>query len=211
VRGSHEFLGVHAPPAPPALAEPIITYAEGKPFAVFCGVCRSGCVLVTAERPLETALALERKHCAPKLCQTCGTPSSTYGCEACREAREQKRIEDDFRKATKIPIEQYGEPFVALPAGRYLDPESWEEDDEAFEVDGVRFVWGTSEDRPAVDLQRECMECWLEEQHEDAYEHVDDAKLAEAQKLVDEALAGVFSYVEDRSVAVILPPNAEEQ
>lgn len=191
---------------------PIVTYAEGKPFAVFCGECRSGCVLVTAERPLETAIAMEAKHCAPNLCQTCGTVAPSYGCEACREAREQKGIEEDFRKATKIPLEQYGEPFVALPAGRYLDPESWEDDDdrECFEVDGFRFVWGTSPETPVVDLQRECSEQWLQEHHEDAYDQVDEVKLAEAQKLVDEALAGVVSYTEDRSVAVILHESSEE-
>ena len=91
--------------------------------------------------------------------------------------------------------------------------DAWIDDPErpCGEVDGVRFVWAAQEHRERFQL-RDRIEWWLEEEHhEDACEQVDWDKVAAAQAIVDEALAGVVSYVVDTSVAVILPTRSGAQ
>jgi hypothetical protein len=72
--------------------------------------------------------------------------------------------------------------------------------------DGTRWVWGTETVRASFDLSYAIRENLQDEgMHEDAFDQAHTHKLNVAQQLIDEALADVVSYFEDRSVAVVLP------
>ena len=195
------------------MKDPIVGYdAEGKPFAVFCGECLGSCALVTPSRSLEEAIQQEREHCHPR-CPLCGAERArnTF-CAPCASAREQKDLETFFRRAKHVPLSEYDGRYCVAPGDDDFDaPDAWDDNPErpCGEVDGVRFVWGTEGEGHEVDLERECSENWLADAYEDASDHVDWPKIREAQKLVAEALSGITTYREDRSIAVILPPITE--
>jgi hypothetical protein len=198
----------------------MILYRAGstEPYAVVCGECeRRMWRLATfgdGPRALEEAKRIARHCCTPEPCE-CGAERRRFYtvCDACLKKRDRERLHADFEKARKVLLADYDGAMVYTANEEYVSTGDWDDEyHSAFVLDdGTRFVWGTEAEKATVDLEWECSENWLEEHHEDASDWVDFAKLREAQKLVDEALAGVVSYYEDRSVAVILPPPSEDE
>lgn len=196
--------------------EPMILYRAGstEAYAVVCGECElSMWRLATfggGPRALEEAKRIARHCCTPEPCE-CGAEKRRgwIYCDACLRRRDREELHAAFAKAKKVPLAEYDGEMVTDGNDWFEAPSDVDADHALVLDDGTRFVWGTQPERPDVDLERECVDIWLEEQHEGAVEQVDFDKLREAQKLVDEALADVVSYVEDPSVAVILPPRGE--
>lgn len=198
--------------------EPIVLCREGstEPYGVVCGECQSSMWPLRAfgggPGALEEVKRIARQCCVPDPCE-CGAEKRRgwIYCDACLRRRDREKVHAAFAKAKKVPLAEYDGEMVTDGNDWFEAPSDVDADtDHALVLDdGTRFVWGTQPERPDVDLERECVDHWLEEHHEDAVDWVDFAKLREAQKLVDEALADVVSYFEDRSVAIILPPRGE--
>lgn len=200
---------------------PVILYEVGSlPVAVMCGECRMSVwrldTFGAGPGSLDAATEAADHCCHPRPCPTCGEALKRGSwCHPCRVKADADRVQRDFETATKVLLGDYSEAYV-FDGVDYIDANDVEEhmaDGDLKPIvaaDGTRFLWGTEPEKPRVDLERECSEDWLQEHHEDAIEQVDMAKIREAQKLVDEALAGVTSYYEDRSVAVILVPADDE-
>ncbi len=130
-----------------------------------------------------------------------------WGCEVCLQTKHEAAVRAAFAAATKISPEAYTGDIVCLDVDGGYYPDIYDIDrGELLEVDGVRFAWGTVRGpSPTVDLETECQERWLDNEHEDAIEEVDFDKLAQAQALVNEALSAVHTYYADYSVAVVVP------
>lgn len=195
--------------------EPIVLCREGstEPYGVVCGECQSSMWPLRAfgggPGALEEVKRIARQCC---VCE-CGAEKRRgwIYCDACLRRRDREELHAAFAKARKVLLADYDGAMVYAANKEYVSTGDWDDEyHSAFVLDdGTRFVWGTEAEKATVDLERECKDHWLEEHHEDAPDWVDFAKLREAQKLVDEALADVVSYVEDPSVAVILPPRGE--
>lgn len=191
------------PPAPIPLTDP-----SGTVRGFECGKCRAPYYLVIATYTLEWLHRRAQECCGQKTCEACGAPtSSAYtNCQACRAKKKREALLAAFAKAKKVPLAEYdGEMVTDGEEDSFASTTDVDEDSDAIELDdGTRFLWGTAPVKASIDLENECRESWLEEHHESAHEGVDWDKLAEAQVLVDAALAGVVTYFEDRSVAVVL-------
>jgi hypothetical protein len=120
-------------------------------------------------------------------------------------AETSEREQRMFEKAKKVPRSEFS-GWVTDGGEFYRDVKDIDDSlDCALEADdGTHFFWATREERPHVDLARECADSWLDDHHENAFEQVNMTKLAEAQKLVDEALSKVTTYWEDERIAVIV-------
>ena len=191
---------------------PILVYAEGKPFAVFCPGLHSAVLVSTYGGSVDDAIrsAAACAQCVPPRCETHG-PYEHY-CRSCSAEKALAKLHAAFDRAKKLPIAEYdGEMVAGDDIESFAAADSWDsiEDDAYVLDDGTRFLWGTSPETPKVELDRE-LEGWIQETHESACEQVDYRKLAEAQELVNEALSGVVSYYPDESIALILPPREEE-
>lgn len=191
---------------------------DGKPYGVVCGRCQSSMWKLSsfgggAELSLQHALQAASRCCGEQPCAKCGSPIKPHSfCLPCHLKEDAERTQRDFDKATKLPVLEYTGTFVTDGDEQFVESCDWRDVDDPIELaDGTRFLWGTRPEKPSVDLERVCSEDWLQGHHEDAYDQVDTNKLREAQKLVDEALARVVSYYEDRSVALLLPPPDEDE
>ena len=190
----------------------------GEVVLVMCGGCRMASWSVrmfggAGPGALDECYRVAREHCERKPCDRCGAPRDTTCyviCRDCRAAKERENLHAAFANAKKVPLAEYDGEMVTDG-----DEDGFEfildfdaNTDHALELDdGTRFVWGTRPEGASIDLEDECRESWLQEHHEDAFDAVDLDKLAEAQVLVDQALARVKTYYEDRSIAVVLPPR----
>lgn len=181
-------------------AKPIVLYdSKRKPFGVMCGRCKSSLSLVSTfgggPNALSTAKQLQAECCQPKLCDRCGKPKDSW-CQPCHAAIEREKLHADFAKAVKVSLADYDGKMITDGDELFRDAGDWDPDnDEPLTLDdGTRFMWGTYPEKAAIDLEQACSDDWLSEHHEDAFDWVDIPKLKEAQKLVDEALAGVTTY-----------------
>lgn len=192
-------------------AEPIITYdASGKPYAVFCGVCHAGAWRVASFSGDVDAAVRAAQGCCPRACATCNAPLAPRSfCRPCAVAEELARTHRAFEKAQKVALADFAGRFVS--DGDEGCAESADARDlEPLEApDGSRFLWGTHTETAVVDFEHE-LERWLDGHHEDACESVDYTKLAEAQRIANEALSGVKTIYADTSIAVLLPPPEED-
>lgn len=200
------------------MADPIVTHlATGEPFAVFCGSCSSTAWRLASfgggHGALDAALDAARYCCTPRACDDCGASRERHYicCRPCLDKRARVKIHEQFAKAEKVSLRDYKGAFLADDEDYYVHTSEAEDDDEHALVldDGTRFLWGTTESRPKVDIEREC-ESWLEEHHEDAMDHVDLKTLRKAEVLVNDALSAVVTYWADTKVAVLLASNATE-
>lgn len=197
----------------------IVLYTEsGEPWGVTCGKCIAFVSRLATfgggPMALESALEAAKSCCGPRTCSECGNSMSGSWCQPCRYAKELSRSQAAYEKATKVTLAEYTGLMVATDDtdGSVVDADGaldLPNGDVFFAADGTRFVWGASPDTPTVDLEHE-LENWLQEHHEEAESQVDHVLLRKAEALVNQALSGVESYYEDRSVAVILPPAEEE-
>ena len=167
-----------------------------EPAGYFCGKCGT-----IYGRPSGDFLESATRCCS---CSTCGAEIGRSWCKDCRAKHEAEQEAVDYEKAKKVPLAEYAERFLFLD-GRYVDLDN----EDAFE--GYEWAFGCSPIKPSMDLAREISESVLSDHHEEAEEWVDDEKIAAAQKLIDEALADVVSYEEDRSVVVILHAQPKEK
>jgi hypothetical protein len=190
--------------------KPFIVYASGTPYGVTCAGEHRLWSLTTFGGNVDGALQAAGlcEKCRPPTCEKHG-PYSGF-CRPCADEREAAKLEESFAKAKKVPIDEYDGEIVAGndDYGSYAPTSDWcdLEDDCFVAADGTRFLWGTTLEKPRINLEDEVDSC-LEEHHESAREHVDFEKLRAAQVLVDEALDRVVSCFPDESVAVILPPK----
>lgn len=164
----------------------------GAPQGYFCSSCGT-----VYPRPDEEAKGIADRCC---LCRDCGARIDRGWCKPCQEKREAERDAADYAKAKKVPLSEYTGKFVYIDgAGHegYVAVDSL--DDEERE-----WAWGCTSERAALDLGDAIDSDLHDNHHEDARDWVDWPKVAEAQKLVDEAIKDVESWHEDRSVVVLL-------
>lgn len=199
---------------------PIVLYRERVticgvsyvPVGALCGECLGG-VWRTASfgdgpGALDAALGAADSCCHPQPCQTCDTPIARGSwCHPCRVKADAARDQRDYDKARKVPLAESDATMVTDGEDFWTRDDVVDDDTDHALVaaDGTRFLWSTAPTTASVDLERACDEDWLEEHHEDASDWVDWPKIRQAQALVDEALKGIVTYHEDRSVAVVLP------
>lgn len=187
----------------------------GESFGWVCGACKSA-VEINA-RGRETAAAC----CTDKpadVCVDCGGAPTFHNprtCNACSAARIRAKERAAYDKAKKVPIAEYDvDMFYLEGAGNegYVNTDDWEDDvDGSFPDARPSWAWGTYEEKPTADLAAWVSEDVLQEHHEGACDSVDDKKIALAQTLLNEALAGVTTFYMDRSVVVLLPPREPDE
>lgn len=172
-----------------------------------CGTCGAG--------PYETEQIAH--WCC--VCQTCGTPKDKRSwCRPCADARNEKRDAEAFAKATKVALDNYGHTHVYWEGHGdegYVDVDSIEDELAELAHAGYAppaYVWGCSDSaRPSFCVEDEIRNRLGDEHHESVVESVIDGgdEVTKAQALIDQALMRGHGFVEDRSVAVMLPAKAE--
>jgi hypothetical protein len=151
-------------------------------------------------------------------CEECGQPHLGGWCRPCAKKRADESDMAAFEKATKVPLAEYKHDYVMCDGlggglakgadeGGYLHVDSL--DDAWAPEHRPKFVWGCApQDKPSYNLAEELTERLSDEYHENVLEAVVSGgpEIEEAQKLLDKALArGIDGFVEDRSIAVLLP------
>jgi hypothetical protein len=146
----------------------------------------------------------------------CGAPLVVRRglCLECLSVEEARQLQAAFDAAEKVPLSQYRGKYITVETdddeinvAEAGDVDDWERDGCNVLADGTRFVWGTTPEPAVFDLEEYLHDYLSSEHHEDASDWVDSKKIAEAQILVDEALRDVVTYMVDRSIAVIVPPE----
>ncbi len=73
--------------------------------------------------------------------------------------------------------------------------------------DGTRYLWAAVAEVARFDVVNAAYEYIGQEHHEDAWEWVDEGKVSEAQRLIDEALSKVITYWQDETLAILIGPS----
>lgn len=183
----------------------------GKIVGYVCSKCKmmaTNAMFGDGPEALENALARTTECCVPKICQKHQKEVRRHCayCDQCESEKRWEREQERFDKAKKIPYSEYTGEFLYRDGfgneGYFSADEHGEmEDDEG----PITWAWGCTEETVTerdCDLSDHVYECILSDHHESAGDYVDDAKIAEASKLLFEACKDVKSYMEDNSVVV---------
>lgn len=169
------------------------TAPDGKKASAWvCGKCR--------RVQVDEAFA---RTCCDRRCSECSTPvrAGALLCDVHWKEREQRREQERFEKATKIPVEAYDHEYVCIGYDSYVTVDHWRDGAECGEA--PRWAWAvTDHGMPRLDATS-ILESALEEHHEDAIDEVDTEGL---QLALDEwrAKQSMRSFFCDESRAVVL-------
>lgn len=173
---------------------PIELFQKGKDEA--CAWVCAGCHLAQGDRQH----ALE--CCAPWSCDSCGAVIERHSyCQPCHEKKEADREVVLLANAKKVPLAEYGCPYLSCPRC----DEIFDSGDEHDVCPGIAWAWGCHEERLTLDAES-ILSSALEEHFEDACEYVDsDTLQVVLNAWVKEHGDKVITYFEDTSVVVLLP------
>lgn len=159
---------------------------------------------------IEESLRIATECCIPKMCEKHGKEVTKYytNCDMCRNESRWAKEQAIFDKAEKVPYSEYTGEFLYRDGfgneGYFSTSEVFDDDME--DDDGpITWAWGCIEETVTeqdCDLSDHVYEHILQDHHESAGEYVDEAKVAEASKLLFEACKGVKSYQQTESVVV---------
>lgn len=146
-------------------------------------------------------------ECCDRHCARCGVSVRVgyTACDACRRTLARDREAALFRKARRVPLDEYDGEYVCFGYDRYV-PTDCAEGEDGDCVDGVIFAWGCEEIvGPRLDAGGILVDA-LEDHYEGAIEAVDATAL---QSALDEWCGAnrVVSYLRDDSVVVVLPAS----
>ena len=193
------------------LKKPITICVTVDGSTVFCVTCPTCRRLFTSEGT-DTATSHATTCCDPR-CRDCGltVPAHRARCVACELLREREKEARLFGEATKTTPEAYGDGWV------HLDTEGLRTSDYFASVTDAldwclengqprpAYVWGCTTMAFSMDAES-VIDAALDEHHEDAHDHIDDAR--GLQTLLDAwcATQNVVSYFVDYDVAIVVPP-----
>lgn len=160
---------------------------------------------------------VEAEECC--LCPDCKSPDAPnayYGDRRCRECYAAKRERDNteykqkraaekaehYAAAKKIPLAEYKGEMVCF--GNAYDPEDYRHTSDLDASADEDWAFGTTVKKAAWDLTDALKDALENEHYEGAFDWVDGKKLAEAQLLINEAIANVRSYEADFGTVVII-------
>jgi hypothetical protein len=192
--------------------EPIPLHGHNgpEPVAFLCGRCKTTAGVFSAHAlGVDGARKAADGHCYRE-CDICKSPLKLgQSCDTCADARRERWLAEAWEKAKKISYREYEHGYLSAPDAR----------DELFvclndlleychdeDIDVPERIFGCERIVLRLDAQI-ILENALEEHHEDAMDDISPSMESDLQAFLDDwsKKANVVTFVEDRSLGIIIP------